>query len=111
MVEDIPTRIIARLARVRGDISCTITRDVALSEPGRGSAEDVINGAFNIAIRIILHPRLRIERILIPLETAPVIPLFISIRRHRNSLRAFTIRIHEINIVCVEVRRFDVGGR
>ena len=56
MIEDIPTRIIARFPRTRRDIPRPVARDNTLAKPSRRLAENEIDGAFDVAVAVVLRP-------------------------------------------------------
>lgn len=61
MVNDVPARIAARLAGTGGYGSGTVGSYSAFSEPGRGIAENVVDGALDVAVGVVLVTGLGVE--------------------------------------------------
>jgi hypothetical protein len=61
VVDHVPRRVVRVLSRVGRDGAAGLGRDSALAEPCRRVAEDVVGGAGDIAVGIVLVPGLGIQ--------------------------------------------------
>jgi hypothetical protein len=108
MIKNIPNIIRSRAPRARSDIPPTIRGNRTLTKPSRREPKDKIDRALDVAVGVVLAPALGIQRVLVPVETARVVPLLVAVGSDRNSLALRAVRVAEVDVVRAEVAADNV---
>lgn len=111
-VNYVPGGISRRVPGTRSDISITITGDGALAKPRGGIAEDVVDGALDVTVGIVLLPALCVEGVLVAVKAAGIVSLLVSVCGYGYCLGALSVEVLEVDVVGFEVGTDDVeSGR
>lgn len=110
-VNHVPGGIVRRVPGTCSNVSITITGNSALAKPRGGIAKDIVDGALDVAVGVILLAALRIKGILIAIKATCIVSLLVSICGHSHCLGTFSIKVLEVDIIGLEVGTDNVKSR
>lgn len=110
-VNHVPGGIVRRVPGTCSDVSITIAGNSALAKPRGGIAKDIVDGALDVTVGVILLAALRIKGILIAIKASSIVSLPVSICGYSHCLGALSIKVLEVDIIGHEVGTDNIKSR